>query len=49
MVKITSGAQRKKLDYELFRYACYLIVQNSEPSKVHNQIGKKARKARINI
>lgn len=33
MVKIGSGAQRKKLDYELSRYACYLIVQNSDPNK----------------
>lgn len=33
MVQIGSGAQRKKLDYELTRYACYLIVQNSDPSK----------------
>ncbi len=33
MVQIGSGAQREKLDYKLTRYACYLIVQNSDPSK----------------
>lgn len=33
MVQIGSGAQREKLDYKLTRYACYLIVQNSNPSK----------------
>lgn len=33
MVQIGSGAQRKKIDYELSRYACYLIVQNSDPKK----------------
>lgn len=33
MVQIGSGAQREKLDYNLTRYACYLIVQNSDPSK----------------
>jgi DNA-damage-inducible protein D len=33
MVKIGSGAQRKTEDYHLSRYACYLIVQNADPSK----------------
>lgn len=33
MVQIGSGARREKLDYKLTRYACYLIVQNSDPSK----------------
>lgn len=33
LVNIGSGAQRKKLEYELTRYACYLIVQNSDPNK----------------
>jgi len=33
MVKIGSGAQRSKIDYELTRYACYLIVQNGDPRK----------------
>ena len=33
MVKIGSGAKRKQVDYELSRYACYLIVQNSDPKK----------------
>lgn len=33
MVDIGSGAQREIEDYRLSRYACYLIVQNGDPSK----------------
>jgi DNA-damage-inducible protein D len=33
MVDIGSGAQRKLPDVRLSRYACYLIVQNGDPSK----------------
>ncbi len=33
MVRIGSGAQRKTKDYKLSRYACYLIVQNGDPTK----------------
>ncbi len=33
MVKIGSGASRKIEDYQLSRYACYLVVQNGDPSK----------------
>ncbi|CAK7043187.1 MAG: hypothetical protein DELT_02915 [Desulfovibrio sp.] len=33
MVEIGSGAKRKQIDYELSRYACYLIVQNGDPRK----------------
>lgn len=33
MVKIGSGATRKLEDMKLSRYACYLIVQNGDPSK----------------
>lgn len=33
MVDIGSGAQRKVPDVLLSRYACYLIVQNGDPSK----------------
>ena len=33
MVKIGSGASRNVEDYQLSRYACYLIVQNGDPSK----------------
>ena len=33
MVAIGSNAKRKLKDYKLSRYACYLIVQNSDPKK----------------
>jgi DNA-damage-inducible protein D len=33
MVEIGSGAKRKVEDVRLSRYACYLIVQNGDPSK----------------
>lgn len=33
MVEIGSGTKRKVLDYKLSRYACYLIVQNSDQRK----------------
>ena len=33
MVEIGSGARRSQTDYELTRYACYLIVQNGDPRK----------------
>ncbi len=33
MVKIGSGAEREMSSYTLSRYACYLIVQNGDPSK----------------
>lgn len=33
MVSIGSGAQRKVEDFQLSRYACYLIVQNADPEK----------------
>jgi DNA-damage-inducible protein D len=33
MVRIGSGAQRRIEDYHLSRYACYLIIQNADPSK----------------
>ena len=33
MVEIGSGAQREVEDVQLSRYACYLIVQNGDPSK----------------
>ena len=33
MVEIGSGARRRVDDVRLSRYACYLIVQNSDPSK----------------
>lgn len=33
MVSIGSGAERSLFSYMLSRYACYLIVQNADPSK----------------
>ncbi len=33
LVKIGSNTERTLLDYQLSRYACYLIVQNADPSK----------------
>ena len=33
MIEIAKGAQREVVDYELSRYACYLIVQNGDPRK----------------
>ena len=33
MVGIGSGAERKMESFKLSRYACYLIVQNADPSK----------------
>ena len=33
MVAIGSGAKRKQVDYELSRYACYLVVQNADYRK----------------
>jgi DNA-damage-inducible protein D len=33
MVSIGSGAEREMPSYKLSRYACYLIVQNADPSK----------------
>ncbi|HBL33000.1 MAG TPA: DNA damage-inducible protein D, partial [Porphyromonadaceae bacterium] len=33
MVSIGSGAKRLMPSYKLSRYACYLIVQNADPSK----------------
>ncbi len=33
MVSIGSGAERSLKSVKLSRYACYLIVQNADPSK----------------
>ena len=33
MVSIGSDAKRKVSDYHLSRYACYLVIQNADPTK----------------
>lgn len=40
MVKIGSGAEREVDDYRLSRFACYLIVQNADPSKKNVALGQ---------
>ena len=40
MVLLGSGAKRKIEDVKLSRYACYLIVQNADPSKEIVAIGQ---------
>ncbi len=40
MVEIGSGAKRKQVDYELSRYACYLIVQNADSRKENVALGQ---------
>ena len=40
MVNIGSNARRKLKDYKLTRYACYLIVQNSDSKKEVVSLGQ---------
>src|SRR5258708_599792 len=40
MVKIGSTASRKVSDIKLSRYACYLIMQNADPSKAIVALGQ---------
>ena len=40
MVSIGSDTKRQILDYKLSRYACYLIVQNANPSKESVALGQ---------
>ncbi len=40
MVRLGSGSERCVKDYELSRYACYLIVQNGDPAKNQLLSGK---------
>ena len=50
MVKIGSSAHREIEDYELSRYACYLIVQNGDSSKpviANGQTYQKCEKSRL--
>jgi DNA-damage-inducible protein D len=40
MIKIAKGARRQVTDYRLSRYACYLVVQNSDPNKENVALGQ---------
>ncbi|MDR2425756.1 MAG: DNA damage-inducible protein D [Endomicrobium sp.] len=40
MVTIGSGTQREVKDFTLSRYACYLVIQNADPSKPLVSIGQ---------
>jgi len=40
MVQIGSNTERELIDYELSRYACYLIVQNGDPRKEVISLGQ---------
>ena len=40
VVEIGSKTSRKIIDYKLSRYACYLIVQNSDPRKEVVSLGQ---------
>lgn len=40
MVEIGSGTEREIDDYRLSRFACYLIVQNADPSKKNVAMGQ---------
>lgn len=40
MIILAKGAKRSIIDYNLSRYACYLIVQNANPSKKAVALGQ---------
>ncbi len=40
IIKMAKNAKRKIVDYELTRYACYLIVQNADSSKESVALGQ---------
>jgi hypothetical protein len=47
MVNIGSGAKRGVEDIQLSRYACYLLVQNSDPEKQMLHSGKPILRCRL--
>jgi len=53
MIELAKGAKRTIIDYELSRYACYLVVQNADPKKEVVALGQtyfavQTRKQEIN-
>ena len=40
MIPLPKGATREVRDFALSRYACYLIIQNADPSKPLVSIGQ---------
>jgi DNA-damage-inducible protein D len=40
MITVGKGAQRKRSDVHLSRYACYLVIQNADPEKTLVSLGQ---------
>lgn len=48
MIELGKGGQREVEDYQLSRFACYLIAQNGDPQqaiRTHEQVGQEVRAA----